>query len=152
MTAEHVGSNILRAALMQAYRQGPTPMRQELIFVGSAPGEQHDIGALILALVLQRRGYRTIYIGASVATGDFRTDVARLEPHAVALSASLAENVPALAALYDKLAQEYSGLLLFGGKAINDTPRLAETVPGIWGGVDAPAAAKTLDDRLPVPA
>ncbi|GAC1445525.1 MAG: hypothetical protein NVSMB52_06880 [Chloroflexota bacterium] len=79
VTAEHVGSNLIRTHLTQLVRISPSPMR-ETVMVGCAPGEHHDIGALMLSLFLRRRGFHVIYAGANVEAESFRLDVARVRP------------------------------------------------------------------------
>src|SRR5579864_458291 len=75
VTTEHVGSNLIRSHLAQLVRISPPPLREERIIVACAPGEFHDIGALMLALFLRRRGFGVVYAGASVESDSFVADV-----------------------------------------------------------------------------
>jgi methanogenic corrinoid protein MtbC1 len=148
VTTEHVGSNLIRSHLSQLVRISPPPQRKETVLIGCAPGETHDIGALMLALFLRRRGFNTLYAGASVEAEALRADVLTRAPEAVCLSASNAQAVHTLAQLYSSLNGHYHGILAYGGRAFNENPELITTVPGTFLGTDADAATRNLDDAL----
>lgn len=148
VTTEHVGSNLIRSHLAQLVRISPPPLRNETVLIGCAPGETHDIGALMLALFLRRRGFNTIYAGASVEAAALRADVLNRIPEAVCLSASNAQAAHTLAQLYSSLNGHYQGILAYGGRAFNEDPELITTVPGTFLGADADAATRNLDHAL----
>ncbi len=148
VTTEHVGSNLIRSHLSQLVRISPSPLRKETVLIGCAPGESHDIGALMLALFLRRRGFNTIYAGASVEAAALRADVLNRMPEAVCLSASNPRAVHTLAQLYSSLNGHYHGILAYGGRAFNEDPELMKTVPGAFLGADAAEATRNLDDAL----
>jgi len=148
VTTEHVGSNLIRSHLAQLVRISPPPLRKETVLIGCAPGEPHDIGALMLALFLRRRGFNTVYAGASVEAEALRADVLNRAPEAVCLSASNAPAAHTLAQLYSSLNGHYQGILAYGGRAFNEDPELITTVPGTFLGADAGAGTRNLDDTL----
>jgi len=147
-TTEHVGSNLVRAHLAQFIRMSPNPYRHDTVVVGCAPEELHDIGSLMLALFLRRRGFRVVYVGANVEPDSFIADVARLQPAAVALSASTPHAARRLADLFARLRTEYDGVLACGGRAFNQSPELADTVPAIYLGEDALRGADNLERAM----
>jgi len=148
VTTEHVGSNLIRSHLAQLVRISPPPLRNETVLIGCAPGESHDIGALMLALFLRRRGFNTIYAGASVEAEALRADILNRAPEAVCLSASNAPAVQTLTQLYSSLSSHYQGVLAYGGRAFNEDPELIKTVPGTFLGSDAEAGTRNLVDAL----
>lgn len=148
VTAEHVGSNLLRAHLAQLVRITPPPYHSAVIIVGCAPGELHDIGALMLALFLRRRGYEVIYAGANIEPESLIRDAQRLQPAAICLSASTAKTAASLRDLLSQLQDQCACLLAFGGKAFNDQRDLASSLQGTYLGADASTATETLQKSL----
>lgn len=148
VTSEHVASNVIRAQLAHLLRLSPAPLRAERILVGSAPGELHDIGALMLALVLRRRGFEVLYAGASVESESLRHDVETILPAAVCLSAAAPPTAETLGRLYAALASSYRGILAYGGRAFNEHPEIGHTMVGMYLGVDAVEAVARLESAL----
>jgi methanogenic corrinoid protein MtbC1 len=148
VTMEHFASNLLRAHLAQLARLSPQPWRAEQIVVGSAPGELHDIGALMVALFLRRRGFRVVYAGASVEPEDLIGDIRALQPAAICMSAASVDSAGTLGALYARLDGDFSGIRAFGGRIFRDHPELIERIPGMHLGDDAAAASRNLESAL----
>jgi methanogenic corrinoid protein MtbC1 len=148
VTTEHVGSNLIRAHLAQLVRISPPPLRDGRIVVGCAPGEFHDIGALMLALFLRRRGFDVLYVGASVEPQSLSTDVGREQPAAVCLSASITQSVTSLASLAGHLRSVFDGVVGFGGLAFNANKDLAGRIEGVCLGSDAATAVTRLEAEL----
>ena len=148
VTAEHFASNLLRAHVAQLVRLSPAPWRAEQVVVGCAPGELHDIGALMLALFLRRRGFRVVYAGASVEPEDMVEDVCRLQPSAVCLSAGSAEAAQELAKLYARLDGKYTGLQAYGGRIFQVHDEIIERMPGVYLGEDASVGTRNLESAL----
>jgi methanogenic corrinoid protein MtbC1 len=145
VTKEHVGSNLLRSHISQLVRLSPSPLRDERIIVACAPGEFHDIGALLLALFLRRRGFDVIYGGANIEADSFIADVLRMNPEAVCLSAATAQSAQTLRDLFMMMNGDYSGVMGYGGRAFNEYEQLKDAVPGVHLGTDAMAATDTLE-------
>jgi methanogenic corrinoid protein MtbC1 len=147
-THEHFASNILRGHLVQLARLSPAPHRTESVLIGCAPGEEHDIGALMVALFLRRRGFHVLYLGASVEADSYIRDVRRLAPAAACLSAATRDSAQELARLYRGLRPVHDGILAFGGWAFVGEPALADTVDGLYLGPDVSTAAQRLGELL----
>lgn len=148
VTCEHVASHLLRSHLTQLIRLSPAPIRDSSILVGCAPGELHDIGALMLTLFLRRRGHHVIYAGASVEDESFIADVLRMRPNGVCLSASLASSAESLAGVFSRLQDSEPPLLGFGGHAYREYPAFIEQTPGIYLGEDARIATHRIEDAF----
>lgn len=145
VTTEHVGSNLMRSQISQLVRVSPSPLRDERIMVACAPGEFHDIGALLLVLFLRRRGFDVIYGGANIEADSFIADVLRMNPEAVCLSASTPQTAQTLQDLFVTMNSNYSGVMGYGGRAFNEHERLREAVPGLHLGADAQVATDSLE-------
>lgn len=148
VASEHFGTNILRSALADLFRLGPKPSRPQRILVGCAPGELHDVGALVFALFLRRAGFLVTYLGASVASEGMPADLQRLRPSALCLSATTPGAVDALGALYKTLNCTFGGVLAYGGMAFNADSEPGANIPGIFLGSDVREAVRTLDAAL----
>jgi methanogenic corrinoid protein MtbC1 len=148
VTTEHVSSNLIRSHIAQLARISPPPLRDEQIMVASAPGELHDIGSLMLALFVRRRGYDVIYGGANVEADSFVADVLRLNPNAVCLSASTPQTAHTLRDTFGALKSAYSGILAYGGRAFNENEQLKNAIPGLFLGADGVSATSNLEAAL----
>ena len=148
VTTEHVSSNMIRSHIAQLARISPPPLRDDRIMVACAPGEFHDIGPLMLALFLRRRGFDVVYGGANIEATSFVEDVLRINPSAVCLSAATALTVPPLRRLFESLHEQYPGILAFGGRAFNENDQLRRVVPGMYLGSEGVTAANNLEKAL----
>ena len=65
-TTEHFASNYLIQRLVALLRVGRGAMTGPAIWIGSAPGEHHGIGALLLSIFLRRAGHHIHYLGSGL--------------------------------------------------------------------------------------
>ena len=87
-TAEHFASNYLLQRLAALLRAIPNNGNGPLIWVGCAPTEQHEMGALLLSIYLRRAGYRIHYLGQNLPVDDFAAEVKKRQPSMILFSAS----------------------------------------------------------------
>jgi MerR family transcriptional regulator, light-induced transcriptional regulator len=64
VAAEHFGSGLIRARLLGGFEGGSQGNNQPVALLGACPGDLHEIPTMALALLLRRRGWRTVYLGA----------------------------------------------------------------------------------------
>lgn len=152
VTTEHFASNILRNQVAQLVRISPPPVRHARVVVGCAPGELHDIGALVLTLFLRRRGFDVLFVGANIEPDDFITDVVEMKPHAVLLSAARVETALGMKSMAQALSSRFAGLLAHGGRAFEVAPELRDAIPGRYLGRDAAEATMAIEEALALPA
>lgn len=117
------------------------------IVAAGAPGEQHDIGLLILALALVRRGYRVVYLGADVPQEGLLPVVEQVRPDLVCLSATTrasAEQVGVIAIALRAL--DHPPLVVVGGQGIGEYPAQPELYQTLTG--NAIAAVAQIGDLL----
>ena len=117
--------------------------------VGCAPGELHDLGALLSALFLLRRGWHVIYLGPQVPLFDLLETVHSVKPSLVCLSASTIETalelIPVARGLTEAYPQVHFG---YGGRVFNLNPELRNSMPGIFLGQDARELVDTAGQLL----
>jgi MerR family transcriptional regulator, light-induced transcriptional regulator len=151
VAAEHFASNLIRrklCALLQVY---DSPGRGRPVLLGCAAEELHEIGLLLVALFLSRRGWPVIYLGPAVPPDDLREAVTRLQPRLVVLSASSDETARTLGETARLLAAlpEPRPLLGYGGRVYEQNGASAGPPPaGTYLGPDARAAAQQIDALL----
>jgi methanogenic corrinoid protein MtbC1 len=128
---EHFATAFLRqrlSAIFDVYSQPSGP----LALTGSAPSEWHDVGILLVSLVLRRHGWRVIYLGQNVPADHLSREIGRLRPRLVCLSATTRDSVEGLVEVAESLARlpEPRPRLALGGRAFNIHPDLKERFPG----------------------
>lgn len=129
ITVEHFATATLRAQLEALYRAERVPTLGPVVLVGCAPGEYHELGALVLALFLRRHypSLRTLYLGQNLEPAHLLEAVQTLRPAAVCLSATLPERISSLADLGQRLLAlpaVQRPALICGGQGLG-----AETLP-----------------------
>ncbi|RDI95126.1 MerR family transcriptional regulator [Meiothermus sp. QL-1] len=119
---EHFASTYLRGALQGLFNLmggslGP------VVVVSTLPGEPHELGGLIAALLLRRAGYTVHYLGPNTPLSDLRSFAERTGARAIVLSA--AQSVY-LESLPPKALQGLAPLVVVGGPAAAQHPHLVE--------------------------
>jgi methanogenic corrinoid protein MtbC1 len=149
IAAEHFATQFVRrklSGLLNIFENGTA---RSTIVVGCAPGELHDLGALLAALFLVRHGWRVIYLGPQVPLADLLETVRTLNPDLVCLSASTAETAAQLREVAHALRETFPQLNFgYGGRTFNLNPELRALMPGIFLGHDARALVDTVTSML----
>jgi MerR family transcriptional regulator, light-induced transcriptional regulator len=120
-------------SLFTAYTQ---PAVGPLAVTGSAPGEWHDIGILLVSLALRRRGWRVLYLGPNVPVAQLVGELPDLKPELVCLSATTVDNAYHLLTAAEILSRmpEPRPRFAFGGRAFSLRPELREQFPDAFPG------------------
>ncbi len=119
VVAEHFLSQVVRAQLEALWQATYQPGGGPLVLVTCVPGEQHDLGAFILALLLRRAGMRVIFLGPSIEAESLVHSVRALHPHLICLSVMMAEHAEAALALATALLAVPDTKILLGGAGIS---------------------------------
>jgi methanogenic corrinoid protein MtbC1 len=131
VTAEHFGSNFVRSKLFTLLQLMPAGMGGPLVIVACAPEEQHEIGALLVALFLRWSGYHILYLGQNVPITAMLNTVRSLQPTLVCMSATTELTAHHLAEFSRELAQlAHPPRFVFGGGAYVRNPDLQGEVEG----------------------
>lgn len=143
---EHAAS--LRATTMAARwalekRPGPVANAPRIL-VACPPGNQHSLGASLVAAAFRAEGWVVDLLGADVPTEDLLARALKTQPDVIALSLALPRDwVPTLDIarhLADSMAERKPELLL-GGRAVRLNPEAAQRIQSAY-------AATTLYDAL----
>jgi MerR family transcriptional regulator, light-induced transcriptional regulator len=146
---EHFATQFVRRKLAGLLSIFEGSAHRATVVVGCAPGELHDLGALLSALFLVRRGWHVIYLGPQVPLFDLLEIVHSLKPTMVCLSASTMETalelIPLARGLIKAHPQVHFG---YGGRVFNINPELRHSMPGIFLGHDARELVDTAGQLL----
>ncbi len=150
VTVEHFGSAIVRAQLESLYRTASATEQGPLFLVGCAPGELHELGAMMLALFLRRSGLRVAYLGQNVEIESLLSTVTSVRPSGILLSAALATRIEALTEVGNRLRQLPAPrpLYYFGGQAFDGQQEAAQRISGVFLRKNAYEAALEVKRRV----
>ncbi|RMD75407.1 MAG: MerR family transcriptional regulator [Chloroflexi bacterium] len=150
VTAEHFATQFIRRKLSSLFNTYNVTEGRGLVVVGCAPSEQHDLGALMLAVFLVRHGWQVVYLGPEIPVRDLLDAVRHIQPDLVCLSASTTETATQLLEIGRALQQVPPPTPLFGygGRAFNLNPVLTHKMPGTFLGRDAQEAVENVASLL----
>ncbi len=150
VTAEHFASALIRGRLEGLFHTSPVNESAPLALVGCAPGELHELGALMLALFLRRVGMRVVYLGQTIEPENLMVTIEAVRPACVLLSAAQRPQAESLAAIGQRLVElgQAQPVFYFGGQAFTTESDLAPHIRGVYLDMDAPAAALEIKRRL----
>lgn len=153
ISVEHFSSYLIRgklSSLLGSYSHSGT---LGPVVSACAEGEQHELGLMMLALFLMRRGVRVIHLGADLPARDLAGMIQRVAPRLICLSASTPHNAHTLLNAIEELAHVH-GIrppIAIGGYAFSQDPALRERTGGLWLGADARGAADTIRNLVAQP-
>jgi len=149
ITTEHFASSFIRGRLLALFQSYPSRHSADFVMVGCAPTEFHEIGSLMLAVLLRSSGLNVEYLGPNVPLDDL-ADYARYEhPKMIVLSASMLEAAQELqkaGKIFDRLRPR--PIFAYGGAAFSLDPNLKTTVQGVFLGDDLVVAQKNVLEML----
>jgi MerR family transcriptional regulator, light-induced transcriptional regulator len=149
IATQHFASNYLRGQLLGWFQSAPQPKRGPLILVGCGPMEFHDIGSLMLALLLRKRRCRVEFLGQDLNLDDLQAYIRDVRPALICLSANAEGAARQLVGFESSLKKIKSRPVFgFGGRAFSQNPRLQKTVPGVFLGETVPAAIDKIQSLL----
>jgi len=150
ITREHYATTLLQQRLAAILRTVPNPNKKSLIWVACAPGEEHEIGSLLLTVYLRRAGYQAQYLGKNIMSADLISDVGHCQPALVLLSASTqatAERLRALSEALNKLPT-FRPMIGYGGRIFQQQLALRSEIAGVYMGDSAYEAVANTEELL----
>jgi len=88
VAVEHFSTQLLTRRLAAIYRIVSQVEGRGTILAACPAGEEHDLGLMVMAIMLSRRGWQVIYLGANVPADDLISAVGRIDPDLICLSAT----------------------------------------------------------------
>lgn len=128
---EHFTTELAVRRLHALMLATPPPTRPETVLVAMPPGEQHGVPALLLTLMLRRRGLQVLYLGADVPAERLNRVLEDARPAALVLSAQMLSSAAALRDTAQAVLG--SGIPVgYGGRIFNIVPETRRHIPGYF--------------------
>jgi MerR family transcriptional regulator, light-induced transcriptional regulator len=144
VTSEHFSSSFVQGWLRHLMSLAGSHMHGTVVIVACAPGDHHELGALMLAVLLRRAGYAVYYVGADTPVEDLAAMAHQVGAGAVMISASAEWTLNALQQHAD-LLKTMAPRMVYGGAAFDRDPAWAESLGGIYLADDVGEAVKRFD-------
>jgi methanogenic corrinoid protein MtbC1/transposase-like protein len=131
ITTEHFASAFVRGKLLTLLQAYPSRRQMPSIMIGCAPTEQHEVGALMLAVLLRSEGYRVEYLGPDLPLEDLADYAGFEKPAMVILTSTRPESaleMKGFQAMLKKLRP--APIFGYGGNPFVGNLKLREQVPG----------------------
>lgn len=149
ITREHYATNYLMQRLAAILRTVPNNSGA-LLWIGCAPGELHELGAMLLSIYLRRAGYLVRYLGQNLPVDDLVAEAKSQRPAMILFSVNGADAVAGLRHVCDQLVQQEPPrpILGYGGRIFNVKPELRSTINGVFLGATAMEAVESIGELL----
>ncbi len=147
---EHFASQVCRMHLIQAMETVESKKGHGKVVAACAPGEFHELGLLILTILLLDKGIEVTYLGPNLSLDRLSETLAHLQPQMVLFSATSPEHAEALEELIHVLDQlpEPRPTIGLGGLAFLLEPTLTNRIPGTFFGPGAKEAVNQIEQVL----
>lgn len=133
VATEHFASVFIRYRLMSIFQAMPMRKTSPKILVGGSPGELHEIGPIMVALLLRQSGYLVEYLGPDIPLDDLLDYAESEQPRMIILSATMRESAEDLGQFNAKLARlKKTPIFGYGGAAFSFSPDLVAKTPGVY--------------------
>jgi methanogenic corrinoid protein MtbC1 len=117
---EHLASSTVRAALQKLLSDQRADVRGTAV-LACAPGERHEIGLLMLAVLLRSEGWQVAYLGADTPFADSVALADRLDATALCFSAASKQSADALERELAAAPPRESLTVIVGGRGTKTT-------------------------------
>lgn len=112
---EHFASQFVRRKLLALLNIYDLPEGRATVVAACAPGEQHDLGLLLLALLLVRRQFKVISLGADVPSDALLHAIEQVHPDIVCISATTSATADHALQLARTISEAQPHALVFVG-------------------------------------
>ncbi len=149
IATEHFASAFVRGKLMTILQSQPARRNAPVILTGCAPGEHHEIGSLMIAVLLRGEGYRVEYMGPDIPLDDLLEYSSQERPAMILLSAGSMEAALRLRHVQARLSsQRPTPIFGYGGRVFVTNPELRQQVAGLYMGSDLAEAIENVNAAL----
>lgn len=149
ITTEHFASAFLRGKLLNLLQEYPARRNAPFVMVGGAPTEQHEIGALMVAVLLRSEGYRVEFLGPDIPLDDLVAYARSEKPALIILTATTRTAALETKRMQEKLSRlRPTPLFGYGGLAFMTEPELRKQVPGVFLGESMDGALEVIGELL----
>lgn len=146
---EHFATALAIRRLEALLAATPPPSRNERILVGCPPEESHTFVPLMLSLLLRRRGWNVLYLGADIPMRSLELTVKTTRPTLVILTAQQLHTAASLLEMSQVLLSERIPLA-YGGLIFNLLRDLVDVIPGYFLGTQLEHAVRQVEQLMPM--
>lgn len=143
---EHIATSIVGRILAGLYGRLPvSPLKRGRAVVTSAPNEFHELGARILADMMEADGWDIYFLGANTPAEELIKLVKKADPRFLAISVTMPFNMDRVAAIISGMKNDpglSSVKILVGGGAFNTDRTLWQKIGADAWAEDAPSAIR----------
>jgi DNA-binding transcriptional MerR regulator len=141
---EHFATALAQRKLETLITAAPPPVHSQLVLMGSTPGEGHYFSLVLLTLLMRRRGFPVIYLGANVPFMQLDKILSQVKPALVVLAA---QQLITAAPLYEvaKELSRFDTKIAYGGRIFSLLPELRARIPAHFLGETIEAALQTME-------
>lgn len=133
ISTEHFATAFVLSRLNNLYISLPIVSKGPAILIGGAPTEEHEMGALMMAVLLRNRGYRVEFLGANLHLDDLVDYARQTKPSLVVLTASTNRAAMELLRAQIKLNTiSPAPIFCYAGFAFDFYPELVQKISGIY--------------------
>jgi MerR family transcriptional regulator, light-induced transcriptional regulator len=149
IAVEHYATQFCMQHLMSMLAASAPPAREGLIVAACAPGETHQIGLLILVVMLRWRGWNVKYLGPDLKLERMEEALGPMKPNILMFTANRVETAKQLDPLPAILARfpPPRPLIVVGGQAF-DSMRLPDSIPAIYIQASPVETVKTIEKLM----
>lgn len=134
VATEHLATSITLSLLHIVYPMlFRIPRVGRAAIVATAPGEQHHVGARLVADICELHGWDSHFVGSNTPLSEFRGIIEEKRPDALAVSITLRDSLPSLLTLIDSVRDFAPDLpLIVGGQGLTGVdPALLAGYPAV---------------------
>lgn len=129
----------------------PSPTHPQIILLGCPPNEWHTFSVLLLNLLLRRRGFQVVYLGANIPLERLEETALVIQPDLIILVAHQLATAATIRSI--ALTFKDKGFPLgYGGDIFNRLPEVRRVIPGHFLGESIDAAVQVIEQLLLAPA
>jgi DNA-binding transcriptional MerR regulator len=125
----------------------PDPTREKTILIGCPPGELHTYPSLFLSLMLRRRGFIVIDLGADIPLDQLQLTIATIQPDLTVMVAQQLTTAASILSVADLLLG-WGVNFAYGGLIFNRIPYLRTRIPAHFLGENLAGALTMIESQL----
>lgn len=144
---EHFASGLAMRRLDSLLSASPAPTKGKTIIVGCPADEWHTFTPLLISLLLRRRGYKVIYLGANVPADRIVETAKDIKANLVLLVAQQLISAATLQHTAHTLVNKKIPVA-FGGRIFNLRQNMIDFIPGFFLGKDIGTAIGEVENIL----
>jgi methanogenic corrinoid protein MtbC1 len=152
VAVEHFGTSFCMRKLSALFNASQPEFGDTTIVASGVEGETHELGLMLVSVILSRSGFRVIYLGVDLPGCELVEAIRSIQPDAIVLSAPTEPSVEtlrrAIATLQEADAIAQPALIGYGGYVFEEKPELRDTVDATYLGKDARSAREILQRQL----